>query len=144
MINRLFPLAVLLVIESSAQEFRATLHGTITDPSRAHIAGASLLLKHTATGVERTAAADDAGHYVFQFLPPGTYALTTRAPGFKTDIREEVQLSLGDNLRLDVELAIGQANETVTVTGDAATVQAESSSLGSVVRKEIIDTLPLK
>ena len=83
MINRLFPLAVLLVIESSAQEFRATLQGTITDPSRAHIAGASLLLKHTATGVERPATADVAGHYVFQFLPPGAYGLTTRAPGFK-------------------------------------------------------------
>jgi hypothetical protein len=144
MINRLFPLAVLLVVESSAQEFRATLQGTITDPSRTHIAGASLFLKHAATGVERAAAADDAGHYVFQFLQPGAYALTTKAPGFKTDVREGIQLSLGDNLRLDVELAIGQANETVTVTGDAATVQAESSSLGSVVRKEIIDTLPLK
>jgi hypothetical protein len=135
---------MILVAAASAQEFRATLQGTITDPSRAQIAGASLTLRNTATGVERLIAADSTGHYLFQFLPPGTYALTTKAPGFKMDVRDGIQLSLGDNLRLDIELALGQATETITIAAEAATVQAESSSLGSVVRKEIIDSLPLK
>src|SRR6185503_3998428 len=77
-------------------------------------------------------------------LAPGAYALTTKAQGFKVDVRDGISVSLGDNVRVDVELALGQSTETVTVTGDAATVQTESSVLGSVVRKEIIDTLPLK
>ena len=59
-------------------------------------------------------------------------------------MREGIQLSLSENVRLDVELAVGQTVETVTVSGNVSAVQTESSSLGSVVRKEIIDSLPLK
>ncbi|MGH9671946.1 MAG: carboxypeptidase-like regulatory domain-containing protein, partial [Bryobacteraceae bacterium] len=144
MFTRLVCAAMLAAAFLSAQEFRATLQGTIHDSTQAVVPSAKVTLKNTATAVERTAATDAAGHYLFQFLPPGTYSLTTRAPGFKTDVRGGIQLSLGDNIRLDVDLAVGQTNETVTVTANAATVQTESSSLGTVVRKEIIDSLPLK
>ena len=142
--TRLVLLPGLFVLALSAQEFRATIQGTVIDPSKAHIAGASLTLRNTATGVTRNATTDDTGHYLFQFLPPGAYSLTTQVPGFKTDVRDNIEVSLGDNLRVDVELVLGQPTETVTVSGDVATVQTESSSLGSVVRQEIIDTLPLK
>ena len=137
--------AILILASSGiAQEFRATLQGTATDPAKATIPGAALTLRNSGTGVERKASTDSVGHYIFQFLPPGGYTLTTKAPGFKTDVRESVQLSLGDNLRLDVELALGQTNETVTVTGEVSAVQAESSSLGSVLGRKVVDTLPLK
>ena len=134
----------LFSIQSMAQEFRATLQGTVTDPSKAALVEAAVTLKNTGTGVERGAKTDNAGHYIFQFLAPGNYELSVKAAGFKTEVRGGIGLSLGDNTRVDVELAIGQATETVQVMGDVATVQAESSSLGSVVRQEIIDTLPLK
>ncbi|MBI3683513.1 MAG: TonB-dependent receptor [Acidobacteria bacterium] len=134
----------LLAAPGFAQEFRATLQGTVTDPSGAAVASAEVILRNLGTGVERKMNADEAGHYVFQFLPPAGYALITHAAGFKTDQRDGIVISLGDNIRLDVQLALGQASETVTVTGDVTTVQAESSSLGAVVRQEIINTLPLK
>lgn len=134
----------LLALAAFAQEFRATLQGTVTDPSHAAVAGAELTLRNTATGVERKAQTDALGYYVFQFLPPATYSLTTRMAGFKTDQRDGIVISLGDNIRLNVQLELGQATETVTVTGEVSTVQAESSTLGSVVRQEIINSLPLK
>ncbi len=137
-------LLVLLASQLMAQEFRATLQGTVTDPTGATIAGASLTLKNVDTGVERAASADSAGHYIFQFLPPGKYVLATKATGFKTDQREGITLSLGDNSKLDIELALGQATETVTVAGEVAAVQSESSSLGSVLNRKVVDTLPLK
>ncbi|MDX1980256.1 MAG: carboxypeptidase-like regulatory domain-containing protein, partial [Bryobacteraceae bacterium] len=127
-----------------AQEFRGTLQGTITDPSSASVSSAEVTLRNTGTNVERKASTDAEGHFIFQFLPPGTYALITRAAGFKTDQRDGIVVSLGDNIRLDVKLEIGQSAETITITGEQATVQAESSSLGSVVRQDIINTLPLK
>ena len=144
MLNRLACAAAVTASCLFAQEFRATLQGNVRDSSQAVIPTAEVVLKNTATAVERRAATDTAGHYVFNLLPPGTYSLTTRANGFKTDVRDGIQLSLGDNVRLDVDLAVGQTNETVTVTESVAAVQTESSSLGSVVRKEIIDSLPLK
>ncbi len=127
-----------------AQEFRGTLQGTVTDPSKATIVGAEVVLKNIGTAVERTASTDSEGHYVFQFLPPGNYSLSTRAPGFKTIVRESIVLSLAENVRLDVELPVGETSETVEVRGEIATVQAESSSLGQVLQQSTIENLPLK
>lgn len=127
-----------------AQEFRGSLAGTVTDPSEAAIAGAEVVLRNVATAAERRTATDNQGRYFFQFLPPGTYSLVTRAAGFRTDQRDNISISLGDNVRLDVQLSLGLATETVTVEGGAALVQTESAALGSVVRQEIINSLPLK
>jgi hypothetical protein len=141
---RVASLLALFAASIYAQEFRATLQGTVHDPSQAVVAGAEVVLRNVDTGVERQTTTGPGGQYLFQFLPPGNYSLTTKASGFKTDVRGGIQLSLGDNIRFDVELAVGAAAETVTVSSSVSTVQTESSSLGSVVRKEIIDSLPLK
>src|SRR5438128_1060555 len=139
LINLILSTGVLL-----AQEFRATLQGTVTDPSQAAIAGAEVVLRNVDTSVERKAATNNEGHYLFQFLAPGNYSLTTHAPGFKTDVRDGIKLSLSENVRLDVELAVGQATETISVVGDAATVAAESSWPGSGARQELSAILALK
>src|SRR5262245_35218370 len=98
-----FALAVLAAaLPLTAQEFRATLQGTVSDPSNAVIAGATLTLKNTDTAVERKVTSGPDGHYIFQFLPPGNYALTTTAPDFKSDVRSGIKLSLSENVRLDV------------------------------------------
>jgi hypothetical protein len=133
-----------LATNSHAQEFRGALQGTVTDPTGAAIQGAELILKNIDTNVERRVEADEGGRYSFQFLPPGNYTLQTRKAGFKTDQRDNISISLGDTIRVEVQLALGQASETVTVAGDVAVVQTDTSSLGSVVRREIIENLPLK
>jgi hypothetical protein len=128
----------------AAQEFRATLQGTITDPSQAAIPTASVILKNSDTGIERAVPSDEDGHYLFPYVAPGTYSLTVEAKGFKTTVRNGVVLSINDNLKLDLQLALGQAAETVQVMGELTAVQAESSSLGSVVNQKIVDTIPWK
>ncbi|MCX6634455.1 MAG: carboxypeptidase-like regulatory domain-containing protein, partial [Acidobacteria bacterium] len=139
-------IAVLLVFVSPvlAQEFRATLQGTIIDPNNAVVPGAKLTLTNTATAVQRETVSDSEGHYVFQFVTPGTYSLATSASGFKTDTRSGIELSVGQNLRLDVNVVLGETSEKVVVEANAVAVAAESSSLGAVIRREIIDSLPIK
>jgi len=139
-------IAVLLVFVSPvlAQEFRATLQGTIIDPNNAVVPGAKLTLTNTATAVQRETVSDSEGHYVFQFVTPGTYSLATGASGFKTDTRSGIELSVGQNLRLDVNVVLGETTEKVVVEANAVAVAAESSSLGAVIRREIIDSLPIK
>ena len=137
----LVPLFVLCCL---GQEFRATLQGTITDPSSASLPNASATLKNVETGIEHEAQADSAGHYIFSFIVPGSYSLTVRASGFKTSVRDNVQLSVNDDIRLDVQMSLGQATDTVQVSADVSAVQAESSSLGAVISEKIIDAQPLK
>lgn len=141
---RFLALGVLLAASISAQEFRATLQGNVTDPSQAAIPGATVTLRNVETGIERTAPTDQAGFYIFQYVVPGPYTLTVQAPGFKTIVRTGIRLSLNDNIRLDVELPLGETTETVSVTAEVSLVQPQTSSLGSVVNREIIETLPLK
>jgi hypothetical protein len=138
--------AVLLLSLSilSAQEFRGTVQGTILDPNNAAVPNAAVSLVHVATQVERQAATDPEGHYVFQFLAPGTYRVTARTQGFKTEVREGVDLDLGGNVRVDMTLTIGQVNETVTVEESAVSLAIDTTSLGSTVPREIVDDLPLK
>lgn len=77
---RLSVIGVLLLFLSPlfAQEFRATLQGTIGDPHNAVVPGANVSLVNTATAVERKTVTDAEGYYLFQFLPPGTYLVTVQ------------------------------------------------------------------
>lgn len=142
--NRLSVLFLVFSSWATSQEFRATLQGDVVDPSKSTIPAAEVILKNTQTGIERDTATDQSGHYIFQFVVPGTYSLSIKAPGFKTTIRDGIVLSLNDNIRLDIALELGAAAETVSVVSDVAVVQADTSSLGSVVNKQTIEHLPLK
>ena len=82
-----------------AQEFRATLQGTIADPTQAAVPNAAITLKNQETGLQRDTNADGAGHYVFPFVVPGTYSMTVSAAGFKTTVRDGIRLSVNDNLK---------------------------------------------
>ena len=141
---RLAVLGLSIALCAEAQEFRATLQGDITDSSKATIPAATLTLKNTQTGLERTAEADQSGHYIFTFIVPGEYTLSAQAPGFKTAVRSGIALSLNDNTRLDVELSVGATTDTVTVSAEVSVLQADTSTLGAVVSRETIDKLPLK
>ena len=129
---------------SSAQEFRGTLQGDVTDPTKAAVSNAAVSLKNADTGIERSMVSDESGHYLFTFVAPGTYTLTIKSPGFKTTVREKVKLSINDSLSVDIEIPLGQSTETVQVTGEVTAVQSESSSLGSVIGEKTITSLPWK
>ncbi|MFB3826888.1 MAG: TonB-dependent receptor domain-containing protein [Bryobacteraceae bacterium] len=136
--------ALILAGVLDAQEFRATLQGTVADPLGAVIPAAEVSLRNVNTGVERADTTDETGHYRFSFLPPGAYSLRVRAAGFRTSVLEGIALSLDANIRLDVNMTLGPAAYSVTVPGEPGMVQPETSSLGTVVRKDIADSVPLK
>src|SRR5436190_1374126 len=77
----------------SAQESRATLSGTITDPSGSSVAGAKLSLTNIETGTPSTAESNQAGQYRFLFLNPGKYRMTAELTGFRTYVREGIELN---------------------------------------------------
>src|SRR5579864_6905912 len=66
--------------------------GTITDPSGAVISGAKVTLADTATGIEHTATTNNAGHYVFVDVSPGTYIVTIAKEGFATTKAPNLQV----------------------------------------------------
>src|SRR5437868_12051942 len=83
-------LMILLVLilgnpfHSVAQVNTATLSGVVTDPQGLAVKSATVTVINNATGAQRSIVTDDAGHYVFVGLPPGSYKMTVDGgPGFK-------------------------------------------------------------
>ena len=144
MLLRIASLTTLLAVVLLAQDFRSTLQGTITDPSQASVAGATVTLKNIDTAAERVTNADNDGFYIFQFLAPGNYQLSVKASGFRTAVQKGLTLALTQTLREDVKLQLGDTAETVSVVANVGVVETDSASLGTAIRQEIRDNLPLK
>jgi hypothetical protein len=144
-----FPLAILfaaillLTNGARAQVAGATLTGTVTDSSGAVVPKAQVTITDLATGVARKITADNAGLYSAPNLFPGSYQVSVTAPGFATEIRSGVTLTVGAQQVLDVAMRVGQVNETVQVTGEAPMVQLASSTISGEVNATTVRELPL-
>src|ERR1700676_2199708 len=131
----LFSVIVILAIaflvprQASAQVAGATLSGTITDPSGAAIAGAKVSILNKATGSTRDITTDSAGFYSAPNLLPAPYEVTVSASGFSATKDSDIVLRVGAEQVMNLSLKIGQANQTVEVTGAAALVQLSNSTI---------------
>ena len=92
---------LLLTGASAAQEFRATITGTVTDPQGAVIPKVRIEAKNLETGAVITTQTNESGIYVLPFVPTGWYQLSASLEGFKRAVRDKVELRVGDRLRVD-------------------------------------------
>ena len=118
----------------SAQVTTADIVGSITDPSGAIVADATVTAKNQGTGVTRTTTSGTSGEYTFTLLPLGAYTISVEAKGFKTFVSKNITLSAGDRARVDASLAVGQATETVEVESTTPALQTDSSSVGLLIK----------
>jgi hypothetical protein len=102
-----------------------------------------LALSFLETGVVRTVTTDSAGFYAAPNLLPGNYEVIASAAGFSTVEQSGITLTVGAQQVLNISLKVGQVNQTVRVTGEAAAVQLASSSIGGTVNETTIRELPL-
>ena len=126
----------------SAQVDRATVTGIVKDPSEAVIAKAQVKVTSLATNAVATAVTSNTGSYLVVNLAPGQYLVQVEAAGFQR-FEQTVALELGARSRLDVSLAVGSIDETVTVTGVTPLLSTESAVLGTVIDQNEMAKLPL-
>lgn len=136
-------IAFLFPSQASAQVAGATLSGTIVDPSGAAIAGAKVSIVNKATRATRDLTTDSAGFYSAPNLLPAPYEVTVSASGFSASRDSDIVLTVGSEQVLNLSLQIGQANQTIEVTGAAALVQLTNSTIKSEVESTTIKELPL-
>ncbi len=117
--------------------------GTTSDPSGAVIAGAQITVTNPATNFQRTATSNESGVYSVPSLPPGVYSIRVEMKGFKSDVRKEVELQVGQVARLDFTLEVGNVSDVVEVTGGAPVLDTETTAIGTVIENRRIVDLPL-
>jgi Carboxypeptidase regulatory-like domain/TonB dependent receptor/TonB-dependent Receptor Plug Domain len=136
--------AFLMTLSMSAlsQSATATLSGTVTDPSGANIASATVTLQNSGTGGKHTTTTNDEGLFTLPLLPPGNYTLTVMQTGFATTESRDLVLNVGDQRSLQIQLKVSGVAADVNVTSDVALLN-ESPSVGTVVNRQFVENLPL-
>ena len=141
--NRILGLLVFAAVIAFGQGERGTFNGTVTDNSGAVVPDATVRVTNTGTNIETSATTTSAGVYRMPYLPPGPYRFTVTAPGFKTVLRENVNLSVAQTLTLDFSLEVGQVSEQITVTAETPLLETGTAEIGSYVSEKEFDTWPI-
>jgi Carboxypeptidase regulatory-like domain/TonB dependent receptor len=126
-----------------AQEVTASITGTVTDPSGAAVGGANVTATSQERGITFTAVTNDSGLYRVAQLPVGTYTLKVEKSGFALASRPAFVLTLNQVARIDITMKVGQASETVEVTGAAPVMETETTQVDTIMNAATNDNLPL-
>src|SRR4029077_15536896 len=108
----------------------ATVLGTVTDMSGAAIADAGVQVKNIGTGISHSATTDAGGRFRVPDLGLGSYEVQATKAGFQTVLHKGITLSVGSEAVVDFSLPVGQAQQTVTVEGQASQVETTSAAIG--------------
>jgi len=141
-----FLVALLVIIAGSAtaQTFRGTILGSVTDSSGAAITGATVTIKNLDTGLTRTVTTSDDGSYSAPELPIGNYSVTVEKAGFKSGVVTGVRVEVSTERRADVTLQPGQLSQRVEVQGEELPmVESTSNTLGGIVESKVVTNLPV-
>src|SRR5215831_19501836 len=129
---RFFPfraaLAVILaaapfVSNVSGQILYGSAVGNVKDASDAAVGGATVTITNTQTNQSRETVTNETGAYSVPTLEPGTYTIRVAKPGFSAYSATNVSISINSVTRVDVTLAVGAVNETISVSALSSALQ---------------------
>ncbi|HKT45894.1 MAG TPA: TonB-dependent receptor [Candidatus Acidoferrales bacterium] len=138
----LLSLLLLLCGSPVFAQFKASLQGTVVDPSGNAVAAAKVTVTDEATGVSHTVLTSDSGFYRVNQLPPGTYTVAIRASGFKASTSNGVRVEAEQPRGFDVTLQVGDVQETVTVSALPESLRTEDANLSSTITSQQVLALP--
>ncbi|MGD0790887.1 MAG: carboxypeptidase-like regulatory domain-containing protein [Terriglobales bacterium] len=129
---------------SWAQTSTTSLRGTIVDPNGAVVPGVDVAIANPATGFSRTTKTNDQGFYQFLEVPPATYRITIKAPGFGALQVDNVRLLVNTPATLNQTLRIQKVAESIEVISQAPLVNTEDASIGHAFTADQMTALPLE
>ena len=137
------PLAFLMLAFPARAQFSAALQGTVTDPSGAAVAGATVNLVQQSTGVAKSTVTSDSGFYRISELPPGAYDMTVTANGFQVETIHGIAVAAEHLAGEDVTLKLGQLNSSVTVTAENQSgLSTEDATIEGTLTTTEVQDLP--
>jgi len=127
-----------------AQLTEAALRGAVSDQSGGAVSAATVTVKNEATGQTRATGTDQNGSFLMAGLAPGVYTLNVTAPGFKTFEQRALRLSVGQTTETAIKLQVGEVQEAVTISAEAAQIQTSTEArLSDTFVQREISALPL-
>src|SRR5436190_22993324 len=124
---------LLLAIPAFGQISTAQLSGKVTDTSNAVLPGATVTVTQAETAAVRSVVTDADGAYLVSNLSPGPYRLEVSLQGFRTYAQTGIVLQVAATPTINVSLALGNLQETVTVQAEAPLIDVKSAGVSEVV-----------
>ncbi len=131
------------IISSWGQTFQGSFAGTVIDPSGAVVPGAVVTITEKDKGFSRSVTSSKDGSYEVPLLPPGRYTLSVQKEGFRKFDRGPLTLLVNQHLREDIKLDLGQASDSIVVEAYPATVESQTSSVGTTIDEQKVNDVPL-
>lgn len=129
-------------LPASAQLNTGRISGQVTDQQGGAIAGATVTVIDVARGENRTLTTDSSGNYAAPNLTPGLYTVRAEFMGFQTVDRQNVQVDVGGDVRVDVAMQPGSQAQTITVTESLPVINTTNAQTGGVLENSLITSLP--
>jgi Carboxypeptidase regulatory-like domain/TonB dependent receptor len=115
--------------QAYAQSTYGAVVGTVTDPSRAVVPGATVTLTDTGAGLVRTTVTNVTGGYEFLNLTQGRYALAVEMGSFRKYVTDAFPVAARQTVRIDARLDTAALQEEVTVSGAAPLINTENPTI---------------
>ncbi|MGC2238901.1 MAG: carboxypeptidase regulatory-like domain-containing protein [Pyrinomonadaceae bacterium] len=141
-ISGLVLIVCLSALTLSAQTFRGTILGIVTDQNGAVVPGAKVVAKNTGTGIERSTVSDADGNYTIPELPIGTYEVRVEQTGFKANIIQ-IMVEVASEKRVDFNLAVSGSTDYLVTIAAQEQVETTSTTLGGTIQSRTIEDLPV-
>src|ERR1700693_258726 len=119
-----------------SQGSTAAITGSVRDATGASVPATAITVKHIDTGLTRSAQADADGNYSISSLPVGLYEVTAEKMGFRREVRNGINLVVGQEAALNLTLQVGSIDQQVTVTGEAPLVNTTLSSTAGLITEQ--------
>src|SRR5690349_13313575 len=131
--------AVSMFAQSTAT---GTIVGTVTDPQGAVVPDATVAMTDKSTNATSKTTTNNAGHYVFVNVNPGTYDIKITKQGFQTALVQGQVVEVGKSLTEDVRLPVGSVTQEITVETTGTELQTLNSTVGNTVTGIALESLP--
>jgi outer membrane receptor protein involved in Fe transport len=135
----IFFIIVFCAAAAMAQTVSGTLRGTVTDPAGARVPNATVTVRNTETGLERTVTTNEEGLYNMPYLPIGPYVVEVSRTDFSKLTRENVRITLNETTVINAELA-PTVTGSVVITDEAPPINTTNQQIaGSLTSAQILE-----
>ncbi len=133
---------VLLPAIMFAQSDRGMITGTVSDAVGAMVPGAHVTATNLSTNVHYRGTTTDSGEYAILSLPVGPYKLAVESEGFKTAVQENVRVTAGATVRIEVKLEVGTVQQSIEVSAQSTQLATDNAKAQNAMSNKLIEGLP--
>ena len=134
--------ALLMGVATGSAQQTGEIAGRVTDSTGGVLPGVTVTLTGPALQQPQTAVTSETGSYQFPKLPIGRYSLKFELTGFRTVVREGIEITIGFTATISQQMSVSQVEETVTVTGESPIVDTRDTGTQTTFNHDLLQTLP--